>query len=1453
MLDRTWPPHKTSDIDQITELLRNSHIFNTSLSLSPSLNHVSAEDGTPAKSTGPFIKVQICNVSEAALCDSGNLWRSAISQSYLKRLPPKFQNLKKSTLDSITSADKNHSLQVLGETARSLPITLNSGTPDEVTYHFKPVVLRDLSHSINLSRQFMKEKCMDLLLSTDEISINGKKFPFLSNPSSDQKNILGVYVDHDVEVPAMSTIVTLGKLSSNAVGQEGMVQACSTFAAKSNIHGWQSALTKANDASQIPIGLINVLNHPVLINKGAFYGAFHRVTEDPSSGQINSIEDMGKEKKPPVNPVDGDPQTLDFLHGPTTDANQDARIHFLWDKLQLDKADLLKTESDRAQALSLFLRNFDLFSFDGTYGRTSLISHGIDVIPGTKPINIRYRPINPILEESLKVQIDKWMKNGIITETTSSWNAPLVPVVKGTKVRWCLDYRRLNSVTIKDSHPIGDCLDTLNRLGSSRVFSTIDSSGAFHAVPVKAEDQEKTAFSTPFGTFAFAFMPFGLTNAPSTYARLVRRVLEGIPFSTALPFLDDCVIHSTSLPNHLRDLQVVFNAYRKAGLKLGHDKCAFFRSRVRYLGHMVSADGQEVMPEYVAAVQKWPLPCTRKETRIFLGKTSYYRRFIKDYQKKAGAMLEKLQKDGLGDNEKFVPSDAFIQSFHCLKNALVSAPVLGYPDWKSGHPFILDTDFSQETGSIGAVLSQYQNGVERPIYYGSLKLNKTMRNWSAAKGELGAVIIFLRRLKYYLQGRPFTLRTDAKALKSIYTMDEPPGIIIRWLQTLANFTFEVQHRAGKSHQNADSLSRITHAEEDEECTDVSDETNMKMLASITEPRKVTSAAEMKEHQLNDPDLSILIHLIHENRSPTEEMIRGASKDAALYLKMFNELKIDSEGVLRWERSLPPFNDNGKGKRRVVLVPEELQGYVTIRVHEQGHQGREATVRRMQSMFYFPRMESMAEMVIQRCKTCQEKDKAPKSQRGTHFPSSLSGYPFGQLSVDFVGPLPTTKNGYRYILTVLDTFSRWLEAFPAKNATSETVMTLLLREIFSRYGLPETIRSDRGSHFTSIMIDELAKSLKIDWRFTPAYNPNSNPVERAHRTLNKLLGKLNNNCPKTWDVVLPTALYVMRSSVSRTTGLAPFQVLFGSAPNSSLQLLFRDPEEERLLQSRSPETHRQLIQSAHKWARANISSSVIRQRLQYMGTTPSYAIRQPVWLFTPVVRQEAGKKFTTYWTGPWSVFKKINPLVYEIQPPAVWLRKNHQVVSVDRLKPYIASDEDLKDPSKHEPPPMDANLDMSGDEFAENIRIYFKERDPDDTLDEPITNMPRPVLQQPQLLQQPEEPQAVPDPGQPILPMEQPAPVRHRRNPLDTLRAEALNITGNDLPQTRLRRRRLDPDFVYARDEPPRAQARQEPSDPEPLGSSNNSQGSEEGVDDHDPLGIGSLNVLSAALESAMRP
>jgi RNase H-like domain found in reverse transcriptase/Reverse transcriptase (RNA-dependent DNA polymerase) len=400
------------------------------------------------------------------------------------------------------------------------------------------------------------------------------------------------------------------------------------------------------------------------------------------------------------------------------------------------------------------------------------------------------------------------LAQGVIEPARSPWASNIVLVrKKDGSFRCCIDYRKLNLVTRKDAYPLPRIDACLDAMASAQWFSTFDLRSSYHQVTVASEDCDKTAFICPRGMYRFRTMPFGLCNAGATFQRLMDIVMTGLHMDICLVYLDDIIVYSNSMETHLNRLVTVLERLRSAGLKLKPEKCALFQKSVSFLGHVVSDTGIGTDPQKIKAVVEWPTPTCIKDVRSFLGLAGYYRRFVKDFATIASPLNEVTKKSAFNWNEREQ------KAFEKLKYLLTTPPILAMPT--DDDEFTIDTDASDY--AIGAVLSQKQNGVERVIAYASRALDRRERNYCVTRKELLAVVNFLRFFKQYLLGRCFRIRTDHAALSWLKHTPDPIGQQARWLEQMEEFDYIIEHRPGKSHGNADALSRIVCPKRDCVC------------------------------------------------------------------------------------------------------------------------------------------------------------------------------------------------------------------------------------------------------------------------------------------------------------------------------------------------------------------------------------------------------------------------------------------------------------------------------------------------------------------------------------------------------------------------------------------------------------------------------------------------------------
>jgi hypothetical protein len=445
--------------------------------------------------------------------------------------------------------------------------------------------------------------------------------------------------------------------------------------------------------------------------------------------------------------------------------------------------------------------NQDLFYKEGDkLPHTDVIRHYIDT-GGADPIKQRFYRTSQVEQQFIENEVRRMLTEGLVRPSHSPWASPVVLIPKKNgKLRFCVDYRKLNATTKKDAYPLPRIDDVFDSLSDACWFSSLDLASGYWQVHMAETDREKTAFITKIGTFEFNVMPFGLTNAPATFQRLMNQVLGEAIGKFVLVYLDDINVYSRTFEEHLQHLQWVFDQLRKANLGCRWEKCEFVKQRLKFLGHEISAQGLSPDTDKVAKVRDYPRPNSVTTLRGFLGLASYYRRFIKDFSKKAMPLYNLLRK-----GVTYEWTDAQEEAFEALKHALTTAPVLAYPDFD--RPFVLHTDAS--TIGLGAVLAQKDDANrEHVVAYASRTLNSAEVNYSVTELECLAAVWATKYFRTYLHGRTFDLVTDHAALKWLLNHTAPQGRTARWVMQLQEFNPRVHYRKGVQHANADALSRL---------------------------------------------------------------------------------------------------------------------------------------------------------------------------------------------------------------------------------------------------------------------------------------------------------------------------------------------------------------------------------------------------------------------------------------------------------------------------------------------------------------------------------------------------------------------------------------------------------------------------------------------------------------------
>ena len=870
--------------------------------------------------------------------------------------------------------------------------------------------------------------------------------------------------------------------------------------------------------------------------------------------------------------------------------------------------------SREAERLREFLwKERQVFSFsDSDIGCFKGIKHTIDT-GNERPYRETLRRHSPKTREDIRVLVKEMLDQGIIRPSFSPWSsAPVLVQKKSGGKRFAVDYRGLNSRTIQDSYPLPHIADALDCFAGARHFSTLDLTSGFWQIELDEQSIPKTAFITPQGLYEFVRMPFGLCSAPSTFSRAMACCLEGLNWEIALCFLDDIIVFSRSFDEHISRLSQVFERLNSFNLKLKPRKCEFFQPEVAYLGHRISADGISTDPGKVEAIKNWRQPTTATQVRSFLGLAQYYRRFVKDFSSVASPLYDCIH-HGV---QKISWGSAQEAAFQEIKNRLSSPPIMAHPNFEL--PFIVDSDASQV--GIGCVLSQEIDGKERVIAYASHKFNKAERKWHTTDREFFALVMACRLFKSYLYGRRFTMRTDHQALIGLQRKSkEFTGKLARWWTELSLYTYSLVYRRGVSHGNADGLSRQPHFEEDDEViADDPGEVNA-LQATPADPVDIISL------QRGDPTISFIVQ--HICKYPGKPLNSRVNKDDDEYLRHFKR---------HWRQY--SVKDQILRMGKLVVMPRAgIPGLLFV-LHDSplsGHMGKTKTLKSVNGRFWWPGLATDVYAYVRSCWECQARKPDVNKTYAPLCPSEPTSAPWDRLAMDIVSLPPS--NGYDKVLVIVDYFSKWVEAFPIRNKNASTIASILYQEIYSRYGPPSYLHSDRGTEFISQVVHQLSQISSVYQTHTAAYSPRADgQVERQIRTLADMLAKYYNDKGNWYDYLHP-CLMAIRSSVHETTGFSPFQVMFGRTPRLMVDLNYGLPATSS---QKHPNTYRELqsrLRDVYSDVKRNQSRVAERMKQAYDSKRKvgvgRFTAGQWVWVHVPPVHRG---KLLPKWEGPFLV-------------------------------------------------------------------------------------------------------------------------------------------------------------------------------------------------------------------------
>lgn len=880
------------------------------------------------------------------------------------------------------------------------------------------------------------------------------------------------------------------------------------------------------------------------------------------------------------------------------------------------------SDGDRVRLFTILSRYSSCFASNTLeLGLTSLAEMEIKLNTDRPVYHRPYRLSLPELS-TVREKVKDLLEAGIIRESNSDFASPVVLVKKKNgDIRLCVDYRALNAVTIKDRFPLPIIDDEISKLTGKNFFTSLDLSQSYHQLPVSENSIHKTAFITPDGQYEYVRVPFGLANSPAVFQRLMNKIINKVnkmgDGDHILAFMDDILLPSSDIPRGLELLELLLKVLREANLKLNMKKCSFLQTELNYLGHYVSKDGIRPGDHKIKSVRDFPTPSNVHQVRQFVGLCSFFRKFIRNF-----SLIAKPLTDLTKKNMTWLWGEAQDRAFKDLKSSLISRPVLAIYD-RNLHTE-LHTDASK-FGVAGILLQRQIDNSLKPVMYFSRTTTREEQNYHSYELETLAVVESLKRFKVYLLGIKVKILTDCVAIRHTFVKKDLIPRIARWWLQIQEFDLEIEYRAGDKMRHVDALSR--------------NPVDSHVYALSADDWFLTV-------QMQDPKLCNIINQLHgPNTNPD----------------ILNNYKISNERL--YKKTL-------HGDR--LLVPCNARWKLLQKYHDNmGHNGLKKCDTAIKEKFWFPKMTKFIRKYVTSCLDCAFRKGHYGKLEGKLNPIPKPEVPMDTLHIDHLGPFPKSSKRNQYILVITCSFSKFVIARATRTLSSaETIH--ILHDVFSLFGFPSTIVSDRGLAFCSRYFKNFAVKHLIKHVLTSVATPRANgQVERVNRTI--LNGLRTSSEESNWDSSLPDVVFGVNNTRHETTGQAPFN------------LMFKHKSKVSNLENSESNIN---IDNRRAQATANIKRKQQLMKRQFDKKRKEGRIYKKgdlvLWRNPKGCGQSGvNTKLDATYAGPYRITKSLGHDRYMIHSVKGFrgYKKFSTVVAVDSLRPYVAvvgSDSDADD-------------------------------------------------------------------------------------------------------------------------------------------------------------------------------